>query len=356
MTTVDEAMGAKSPLSASIAAGTRTLSSNQTIEFVKYIKLVLPLDGFVFWVRAELASQSALLNASRFNTVSLNQAAVTTTDSRNTFSAHGSLHYSQQQTQYEDDNMTLNRVVFTSEVEINDLNDVGSTTMYIGSFEGIRFAFSTRGSFYQQADTYHYRGDAIYPAMESQIIDSPLLVNPELVVSNSLPIWLSMSQYMPMYPAYLVPENLPPPYASVMIPAESTEAMQAAPYTDGRSSRYQLVRERVRVVVYGLRNNAALDFVNYVEQQSLIGDTFGVMNIPVPRDEKRQQNELSILAIKKSVEFRVNYNQSRIQDVARQYILSCIPTFYFPDVQQQYAVTETGQPGVTDTGQYITVS
>jgi hypothetical protein len=41
------------------------------------------------------------------------------------------------------------------------------------------FSFS---SFYAQADLYHYTGDAIYPAMETQIIDDVVKVHATVAV------------------------------------------------------------------------------------------------------------------------------------------------------------------------------
>jgi len=46
------------------------------------------------------------------------------------------------------------------------------------------------------------------------------------------------------------------------------------------------------------------------------------MNIPVPRDDKRTQAELGVLAIRKTIEFDVNYYQARVRDAALTYIKS----------------------------------
>ena len=53
------------------------------------------------------------------------------------------------------------------------------------------------------------------------------------------------------------------------------------------------------------------------------------MNTPVVADEKRTQSELNTIAMKKSIEFEVNYNQATNRDIARQFIQSCVPTFNF---------------------------
>lgn len=328
MPTAAELSGAKTPLGAAIAEGVETLSLNQTIRFTKYIRLVLPYDGYLFWVRADLVSSAALYNVMKYNQAQYGQPEDLTSKPI-TFLAKGSLHYATTMTQMEDESFGLNTVVFTSLGPINDLNEVASSTMYIGDFQGIRFAFSQRGPFYQQADTYHYRGEAIYPSMETQIIDDLRTFNTkDLVVSNSLPVWLGLDQLMPMYPSYLVPDNIVPPYGSVHISPDDTSAIQAIPLLGAKGSHNQLVRDRVRITLYGMRNFNALDYqdmiLQYIERND---DVMGLMNTPIVRDEKRQQNELSVIAMKKTIIFEVSYYQLRVRDVARQLILSCIPDF-----------------------------
>jgi len=55
----------------------------------------------------------------------------------------------------------------------------------------------------------------------------------------------------------------------------------------------------VRITLFGVRNDQALDFVACVNQYSLDYDMFGVMNMPTIRDEKRTQAELNVIAMKK---------------------------------------------------------
>ena len=61
-----------------------------------------------------------------------------------------------------------------------------------------------------------------------------------------------------------------------------------------------------------------------VNQYSLDTDSIGIMNMPIVRDEKRPQSELQVIAMKKTIEFDVSYYQTRINDIARQLIESCI--------------------------------
>ena len=67
MASATEAAGAKPPLGAGLAQGVQTISNNEQVTFTLYVKLVLPLDGYVFWVNASLLTDSALYNASQYN-------------------------------------------------------------------------------------------------------------------------------------------------------------------------------------------------------------------------------------------------------------------------------------------------
>lgn len=321
MPSVAESLNASSPLAASLRAGLDNISSYQTITFRQYVRVVLPLDGYVFWVRADLDASAMALAAEK-----LKNPATSVLPSSLTVS--GSLHYSTNQQQNEDETIGINNVIFTSKTEIQEFNQINSSSIFIGEFDGIRFAFTERRSYYKQADLHHYVGDAIYPVMESQIIDDPSCLDiGNVIVSNSLPVWLGLNKFMPIYPSFAVPDNIHPPYAVAHIAPESTTAIQSAPSIGPTSTHDQLVKEMVKITIYGLRNFNALDFQDYVLQYSLDYDVIGIMNMPVIRDDKRTQSELNILAQKKSIEFEVSYYQSRVRDVARQLILTAIPTF-----------------------------
>jgi len=344
MATADEAALAKTQLAGGLAAGVETLDLNQEVTFTQYLKVVLPLDGFVFWVRADLLSDSALCGTMRINGTPLNQppevlrAAATVT-------VRGSLHYATAQNQNEDETVAINSVVFTSLSPVQDFNRVGPGSILIATFQGVRFAFNQRRSFYQQADLHHYTGNAIYPAMASQVVDSLSGFDSQSpVVSNSLPLWLALPGYTPpfmalppisfqLYPSFAVPDNLPPPYGSVHVVPESTRALQGSPRLSSDLSHSQLVRETVRITLYGVRNEGALDFLDLVGQYTLDTDNMGIMNMPVMRDDKRTQTELSILAMKKTVEYEVNYYQQVARDVARQTIQQALVTYQVEDQQ-----------------------
>jgi len=313
VTTAAEAAAAKSQLAAGLATGLNTLSLNQQVTFTQYTKFVNPLDGFVYWVIA---------------------------NPRNVFKTPktSSLHYSTNRQQNEDETASVNQVILTSPTVINDLNAVAPDTLYIGSFNGLTFAFSSRGRYYQQADLHHYVGTAVLPALQSQIVnDVTSFDETTLIVSNSLPIWLGMNSYMPPYPgfvcpltlysSYAVPENLVPPYGVVHIPPESTEALQGAAYLDRTLGHWQLAQETVRVTLYGARNDDVMTFLDFVNQYSYDWNYIGMRNCPIVRDEKRTQPEISALAMKKTIEFKVSYNQHSARNIARQLIKKALITY-----------------------------
>jgi len=282
-----------------LEAGLKSLSGDQVVTFNRYTRAVLPLDGYVFWVR-DLATESIQVS--------------------------GSIHYSTYQQQNDDETIGLNKVIFTTSTLITEFNNVSTNAMWIGSKDSIRFGFTSRDGVYDNAGLYHYRGDAIYPAMFTQIIDNPAAPVDlgGLIASNSLPLWLELNQYAPVYPAMLLPSNLPPPY--IVADISSTRALQSMPDISPNSTSKQLLTERVKLTIYGLRNDAAIDFHNYILTNSLNYDKFGILNMSVVADEKRGQSELGILAQKKSVEYEISYYQYRSQNVARQLVLSAIPS------------------------------
>jgi hypothetical protein len=337
MTSVSESLG-NTPLNAALVAGYEQLSANETITFTQYLRVVLPFDGFVFWVASGILSASAILNTASLNTVMPNQPPSGTAP--NTLAVQGSLHYSTQRQQNEDELIDINRVVFTTSTDVDEFNVINQNVMWLASFGDIRFSFSGRGKLYQQAGLYHYFGDAVYPEMETQIVDNiSAFDSMNVVVSNSLPIWLAMnsmappfpyppSQYVPLYPSFALPANLQPPYGVVHIRPEDTKAIQSTPILDSLMNRWQLVMDRVKITFYGLRNFNVMDFLDYVNNLSIQDNApFGLMNMPVARDEKRTQVEMGVLAMKKTIEFEINYYQQRARDVAQQLILTVIPSF-----------------------------
>ena len=310
------------------AAGMATISQEATVTFTEYVRVTLPLDGSAFWVRNDLLSPTALYNAGLYNGSAPFNASQTIVTPAPSQTVKGSLHYTTVNNQDEAEGFSINRIIFTTTDEVELLNEVNPTTLYIGVVGGIRFAFSRRTMLYRQAGLFHYQGDALYPAQASQIIDHPDQLNTRQVVSNSLPFWLTLNAFCPMYPSYLIPDDIVPPYCAVHIEPGLTKALQSAPYIDQTGSHWQLTQDHVRLTFYGLRNFNALAFQDYMFQYTLDTDNMGLMGSPVMRDEKRTQAEMNILAQKKTFEMDVSYYQFNAEAVARQLILSCIPTYY----------------------------
>lgn len=316
MPTAAEASGADTPLGGDLAEGVKSIAIQQHITFTLYSENILPLDGHRFWVKVYPVTQRQVL---------------------------GSLHYATEIHQDTDQTFAQNRVVFTSIRDIlNPLNNIAPKTMWIGEWQGLQFAFSGRGKYYEQAELHHYYGIAVTPDMRTQIVNSAgELGTKDVVVSNSLPLWLALNNYVPsigglrfaipciLYPADLLPLNIDPPFASVDILAGSTTALQSTPYLGKDGSHFQLVSDRVRITTTGLRNAQALRLQDAINQYSLDFDLFGIMNMPVMNDVRSRQAETLTIAQKKVIEFEVSYHQYTARNIARQLITKVITT-YFP--------------------------
>lgn len=331
MVSVAEAAGSpQSQQAADLAAGLSLLSANETVTFARYNRYVLPFDGFVFWVNAAITNPTA---------------------TNNSIVAQGALHISKSKIQDGTESYSLNKVVFTTTQPLHEnFNAIGPTTIYIGSVvnpndgAAIRFAFSDQGAFFQQAGLHHYSGDAIYAPLASQIIDDVTAFDGlSPVVSNSLAVWLSLNTYFPpypgfmmpagltLYPSFLVPSSSQPPYGVVHIPPEATEPI-TSPFLDRTLGHWQSAMDRVRVTLYGLNQRQAADFLDFVLQYSEDTSNIGMMNIPVIRDEKLKQNELGLLAQKKTIDFEVSYQQTTLRNVARALIGKVIVGYVPPSI------------------------
>jgi hypothetical protein len=351
MVSVTEIANQQSALASAIRQGLESIDRDQKVKFTRYTKKVLPLDGYVFWIK-----------------------------SGKTISVDGSLHYSVDERQEETETVALNHIIFTSEQEVQEFNAIAPDTIWIGSLgnaaasagdpvEGISsltpfpvlFAFSGRGNFYKAAEVYHYRGTAILPAMMSQIVNSVADLPDSPIVTNSLPIWLSQTQFGTVYPSFLVPNNVEPPYIVAHIEPEETDFIQAFPTYDmrvtgasaavgffqvgvseigqsnlsygvevpnsGASPLYQLpscqlMQDHVRLTLVGFNNQTALQFYVSLIEFSRNTDAFGFMNSPAIRDEKRTQVEMSILQQKKHIDITASYYQSTANVIAERLILS----------------------------------
>ena len=325
MVGVTESLGSKGEFAATLAAGVNLLDNAAQVSFQPYRRVVLPLDGFIFWIK----SGPALV-------------------------VSGSLHYGTQRQQNEDETPGINSIIFTSLSQVTNLNDIAPDVLYLATLpSGVQYAFSNKAPYYRQANAWHYTGTAVLPALRSQIIDNEADFDAvSLVVSNSLPMWLALNSYKPpypgfttnvsgvaltggkfinagvmLYPSFAVPDNLTPPYGVVHIEPGKTDSLQASPIFDPTLSQDQLAVDDVRVTIYALRNAAIMTFLAAVGQYSFDTDALGIMNMPVVHDEKRPQAEMAVLAMKKTIAFQVCYSQGTSRSVARQLIESVVTTY-----------------------------
>jgi hypothetical protein len=326
MATVNESANATSQGNPDLA-GVYQLSRQQPVTFTRYQRWVLPLDGYVFWLRTE------------------------------TQTVTGSLHSTIDNRQNEDETVAVNRMTFMTGTPIDFFNRQSINEIWIASFEDVKFSFSSRGAYYLASGVYHYVGTAVYPALLSQLVDvGDQFPKTELIVSNSLPLWLMLVAYSPewlvppnpcitLYPSYLVPTNLHPPYGVVHIDPASTVSLQAVPNlgptspigwarsgtvngTTLDSTHWQLVSDRVRITLYGETNQQALDWLDLVNSYSRDQDLLGIMSVSPMRDEKRTQAEINVIAMKKTVEYQVSYYQNRVNTAARSLIETAAATIY----------------------------
>ena len=324
MATINEAANELSQGNSDTAA-LRVVSLDEVVPFTQYVRYVLPLDGYVFWLKTMTAQ------------------------------IRGTLHVSIDKRQNEDETIAVNRVMFSSTEMIQEFNEIGPDKIWVGQYADQKFAFTTSDNYIKSVGLFNYVGHAIYPAMASQLVDNgDQLPTSTLVVSNSLPLWLTLKTYTPiwlqppnpgltLYPSFAVPDNLQPPYGVVHIDAANGRTLQATPLlgptrpvgnaalgtfagTTLDSTHWQLVSDRVRVTLYGTTNQVALDFLDLVNQYSYDQDAMGIMSASPMRDEKRTQAELGILAMKKTIEFDVSYYQARANAAARQLLLKVTET------------------------------
>jgi hypothetical protein len=251
----------------------------------------------------------------------------------------GSLHYSAMTEQEEAATRTTNEIIFTSLSEVQLFNVVSPNQLYVATYRGIQFAFSARGPYYQQADLYHYVGKNLFSTHDYHLIEDPSTFVPDLLVSNSLPLWLNMNGYVSpyqgfqcpirLYPSYLVNDNLEPPFCSVHI--EETDSL-GFPDFGPHYEQNQLCRDRVRITSYGANNNLMQTLLAFILQYSEDYSIIGMANIPVISDEKEPQPEFQILVSKKKITFEVNYYQSQVRNIVRKMIKNAVCYFYVSDV------------------------
>lgn len=318
MSIAAEATGQPNQLATALAQGLGNVSREQKLTFTQYTRQTISEDGFVFWVA-----------------------------NSNTLAAKGSLHYSTDRSQEEDQTIGMNSVIFTSEAEVSALNAISPGTLWICPWitpDGttIQIAFSSRGAYYEQAGLFHYAGFAVFPALQSQLVATAADLPSGPIVSNSLPIFLgaptgfqgmpmSQAPNITMYPSFLVDENIVPPYGVVHVEPGLTQPLGMFPHYRWSQKTgtgpyqlpsSQLMRDKVRITLYGLNNQQALQWLSALIMYSEWSGQFGFMSSPAIQDEKRVQSEIKAIAMKKIIEFSASYYQGAADAIARQLILS----------------------------------
>ena len=290
----EAAKAARKDLAAALQTGVETISSHQKITFKLYIRYISPLDGLAYWVLAD-ALESHMRPSSLPTKIEVS----------------GSLHqqaYSEQDSSLSRD---TSRIIFTPIEKIDSFFIEDPDFVYFGTYNNALFTFSRMHNHYEQSGIYHYDGIAVLPTMETQMINSYDDLPKDQILSNSMPLWITLKEHGNVYPAFLSPVNLKPPYISVEV--KHSHVWQAAASFAG-DRRMQLCLDKATVTLYGFSNMAALDFIDYVVQTALDSNDFGISNSPVVEDRNTGQVELNVLAQKKTIKFEVNYYQETLRD------------------------------------------
>jgi hypothetical protein len=315
----DQGLAEPEPLVVSVAGPTSTVAAGEAVALAPGQRFDIPPQP-VNGVFINAVSGGHQCTVVTLDAVSLSSGAPLSIEQP------GSLHYATEVEQEEDAVADTNRIIFTSPTEVEPFNLLGANELYIGQHGAVRFAFSSRAEFYEEANLFHYLGQSLDRVNLPLVIDNPIGWTPTQVISNSLPIWLALPGYVPpypgfvceipLYPSFLVTSNLPPPFGAVHV--DSTTPLSLAPIYGPRMQQDQLAKDVVRVTLYGVDNLKAQTFLAFIEQFSRDWNTLGMMSTPIVVDEKRIQPEFKILAQKKTIKYEVAYHQSAARDAARQ--------------------------------------
>lgn len=297
-------------IAAGLAQGVAVLSGSAQVTFTLYVAQVLPVDQTLFWVLSTQLSNAALTAIFGSN-IPANTLTI----------VPQSNHHSVETEQREDETYGRTMVVVTTNQEIKDFTQLAPQALYLATIAGRQYSFSRQRAYYDNAGLFHYTGIAVEPAMASQVVDNISTLSSGAVVSNSLPYWLSINTGVPTFSSFLVPANTEPPYAVVHIEPSQTLALQAIAAIDNAGIPWQLVSDRVKITLYGLRNIDAWTYLQAIFNWFQFNDSeMGLMSTPVIRDEKRTQAELTTVAEKKVIEFQVSYYQTAALQLAQKLI------------------------------------
>src|SRR6202012_1175796 len=162
----------------------------------------------------------------------------------------------------------------------------------------------------------------------------------------SLPIWLGLAFEFAadpplgdaaVFPSYFVPANITPAYVTAHMEPGETIAFGAfpnyawpgtptPPYALQQMPSSQLMRDDVRLTMYGFNNQQAIQFYSALIDYSTNTDAFGFCNSPSIKDAKRTQVEIAAIAMQKMLQIKASYYQSTADAIARRLILSAAVT------------------------------
>jgi hypothetical protein len=314
-----------SGIAAALAQAEKTISLSNQIVFTQYQRAVLPLDGLVFWI------------------------ATTTTKT-----VDCSIHVETLTEQNESESMGVGHIVMTALEPLDDLMAESPTTKWIAVWKGMHIGFTRTKHFYGPSALYHFLGRALLSTELTQVIDTPGSLDPTLLIaSNSIPAFILMNSWVApyynpynnnanaippatptplltlptIYPAFLAPANIAPPYATVQV--DRSDNLAPVAWQDIDSNPYGLASDDVRITMFGLTNNQAWLFKDALVQFCADAGVIGLQEIGAIVDERATQSDFLIVGQKKTLKMKVSYTQAAVIDFARQQF-TAVTTAYTP--------------------------
>lgn len=276
--------------------GLDTVRQGQTISFITYERVILPYDGFVYWVKT--GNEQTLV---------------------------ASMVHDENELHHEDQNFRNDSgLIITTTEPLLDFSQDGLDTMSVFEYNNNLYVLRKTGYNSEQSGLFHNIARVIEPALRSILLDSKddfLKKKAQFTNSIGLFVLLSCGYFefvsidYPIYPEWLVPLNKKPPYITVGV--TETEALNNGFNTVNVDNSLFLVKpakDYVDINLYGLDNNEALNFLVKLERWSLFYKKIGFLNMPRIKDEQLAQNEIGSLAQKKIIELEIFYYQGGDMD------------------------------------------
>jgi len=305
--------------------GYQQLSGQQKITFTKYVQRVLPVDGWVFWVKASLIDGEAAPFTKVYS---------------------GTLHQSVNQTQEATKTNAVTNIILTANKPIDELKEVSATVMWLGEYDGSKFSFNVQNAFYDNARQYHYAGDAVYVENTPNIIDDIDDLDLENgIVTNCIPVFITLNEQVQIYPAFLAPTNLKPPYATIEV--KDTRGIAAGQSYNPFEDSGMLQWDKVELTIYGLRKKQLSDFLKYLENQQLVTEAFGMYWLPSVQNENVPQSEINVLTNKKVLNFDVNYTFDAVRSQAEAFIRSITVDFFIREFEEVVTLQDSNNALLT---------